>query len=84
VGRGARLRPRGAQPRGPRVDPTPLISDEYENFSERLEDPQTADEVLRSIIDEEGSPFPAEPNDWTADEAVAVIEQTEPWREPED
>ena len=61
---------------------SPFIRDEYDNFA--LDEQETRDEVFSGILSDERDPFPSEPNDWTAADAIKAIKETEPWKEQEE
>ena len=65
------------------LDPSPFISSEpIDDFLMELQDVRVIDEVFQNLLAGEGEPFPSEPSDWTAEDAIGVIEETEPWEEP--
>ena len=65
------------------LDPSPFISGEWDVFPEVLEDPDVLYETVNDILLGEQDPFTDEPDDWTAEGAIKVIEETEPWKKQE-
>jgi hypothetical protein len=63
---------------------SPFISDGESTFAEDLGDPETISNTLVRLLDDEKNAFPSEPDQWTAEEAIKVIEETEPWKESEE